>query len=125
MLTAPDWVTLLRGMCVASRTAAAVAPLPPLRWRDFKVWRVGGLAFGDTALGQLLVTSAERFPLRTYVLRRGFVTAVRFLAGRTAQVRRSGQVESMAWDHIAEAQSDLRTLSNESVSMCIGAPSTN
>ena len=100
---------------MVSRTAAAVAPLPPLRWGDFKLWRVGGMAFGETLLGQLLVTSAERFQLRTYMLRRGFVTTVRFLAERTAHARSRPQPDRRSWDHIAAARGDLRTLSNESV----------
>lgn len=113
--TAPDMVTLLRAMALVSRMAAAVAPVEPLEPRAFRLGALSKLALLGGLLHSLLVSTAERFRLRAYVLRRGFGMATRFLLRGTERVRATRAGSDPEWERIADARADLSTLSTESL----------
>lgn len=113
--TSPDMLTLLRGMAVVSRMVAAVSPIPPLRPLDFRLPQLSGLALLGAVAHRLLVSTAERFRLRAYVLRGGFGVARRFLLSSTERIRARRPDADPAWDRISAARADLRTLSTESL----------
>lgn len=113
--TSPDMITLLRGIAVVSRMAAAISPLPPLRPGDFRLRHVSGLALLGAFGHRLLVSTAERMRLRAYVLRRGFGVVTRFLLRTTERIRASSIAGESEWDRIDAARADLKTLSAESL----------
>lgn len=113
--TSPSMITLLRGMAVVSRMAAAVAPVSPLGPGMFRVRRLASLATLAHVLHHLLVSTAERFRLRAYVLRRGFGVVTRFMFRTTERIRASRVSTDPDWNRIASARADLRTLSSESL----------
>lgn len=105
---APRMVRALAAMAVLSRMAAAVAPVRPLRPRDFRLAQLVHLAQISRFFHYLLVTTAERFRLRVYVLQRGFRTvAALALRWRGAPHR--------PWDDVDAANHDVGTLSSESL----------
>lgn len=113
--TSPDMMTLLRGMSVVSRMAAAISPLPALRPGDFRLWHISGLAMLGAFGHRLLVSTGERLRLRAYVLRRGFGVVTRFLLRTTERIRTRSRDRENEWERIAAARADLRTLSAESL----------
>ena len=113
--TSPDIITLLRSMSVVSRMAAAIAPVEPLGSGEFRLARLSGLVGVARVAHHFLVSTAERFRLRTYVLRRGFGIVTRFLVRTASRIRVRGLSADPHWDRVASARADLRTLSNESL----------
>jgi hypothetical protein len=105
---APKMVHALAAWMVLSRMAAAVAPVQPLRPRDFRLAQLVQLAYLSRFLHHLLVSTAERFRLRVYVLQRGFRTV-----GALALRWRGAPVTP--WDDLAAARHDVGTLSEESL----------
>lgn len=112
--TSPDMITLLAGMAVVSRMATAVAKVSPLQPWAFNLRRLSGVALVGAIGHHLLVSTAERFRLRVFLLRRGFLIVTQFLFS-TASRLRSRHVHGDEWDRIAAARNDLRTLSDESL----------
>lgn len=113
--TSPDMITLLRGMAVVSRMAAAITAVEPLRARDFRLPSLSGLAAVAGFVHRLLVSTAERFRLRAFVLRRGFGVATRFLFESTKRIAAQQNEAQSDWQRIENARADLRTLSTESL----------
>ena len=105
---APRMVHALAAWMALSRMAAAVAPVQPLRPRDFRLAQLVQLAYLNRLLHHLLVSTAERFRLRVYVLQRGFRTV-----GALALRWRSASVT--AWSDLEAAHHDVGTLSEESL----------
>ena len=105
---APRMVRALAAMAVLSRMAAAVAPERPLRPRDFRLAQLVHLAQISRFFHYLLVTTAERFRLRVYVLQRGFRTVA-------ALALRWRETSPRSWDGVDAANHDVGTLSNESL----------
>jgi hypothetical protein len=106
---APRMVRALAAMAVLSRMAAAVAPVRPLRPRDFRLAQLVHLAQVSRFFHYLLVSTAERFRLRVYVLQRGFRT----VAALALRWRETPAVPR--WDGVDAANHDVGTLSNESL----------
>jgi hypothetical protein len=113
--TSPDMITLLRGMAVVSRMAAAMATVEPLRAQDFRLSRLSSLVALAGFVHRVLVSTADRFLLRTFVLRRGFGVATRFLLENTRRITTHPRATETEWDQIEAARADLRTLSTESL----------
>jgi DNA-binding MarR family transcriptional regulator len=112
---APDMLRLLSAMAAFSRMVAAMAPVPPLRPKDFHLTQLASLAHLNRLLHQFLVSTGERFRLRLYVLGRGFGLATRFLLESTRRiVRREGPAER-EWAQIEAIRDDLETLTEESL----------
>jgi hypothetical protein len=105
---APRMVRALAAMAVLSRMAAAVAPVRPLRPRDFRLAQLVHLAQISRFFHYLLVTTAERFRLRVYVLQRGFRTVA-------ALALRWRETAAAPRDGVHAANHDVSTLSNESL----------
>ncbi len=111
---APDMRALLAHMSAFSRMVAAMAPLPPLRPGDFRLGDLVRLAWLSRALHHFLVSTAERFRLRVYVLRRGFQVATHYLLSsrRRLDLQPAGEAP---WQGVQDAHSDLHALSNASL----------
>ena len=113
--TSPDMVVLLQEMAALSRMAAAISPVKPLRASDFRLRELSSLALVAGIVHRFLASTAERFRLRTYVLRRGFGLVSRFLLSSTRRIRSKQEAVDGEWDRIALAREDLKTLSTESL----------
>src|SRR5262245_1842207 len=75
----PNMLKLLAAMATFSRMVSAMAPVQPLRPKDFRVSQLASLAYLNRVLHQFLISTSERFRLRTYILGRSFGLASRFL----------------------------------------------
>jgi hypothetical protein len=113
--TSPDMITLLRGMAVVSRMAAAITTVEPLRPQDFRLPNLSSLVAIAGFIHRLLVSTAERFRLRAFVLRRGFRVATRFLFESTRRIATRQDAAHTDWERIERARADLGTLSTESL----------
>jgi hypothetical protein len=113
--TSPEMITLLKEMAVASRMAAAISPVEPLRPQSFRLPRLSTMAVFAALAHQLLFSASERFRLRAYVLERGFGLTTRFLLKTTKRIREHRTGADPDWERIAAARADLRTLSLESL----------
>lgn len=112
---APDLRRLLNGMAMFSRMVSAMVPVAPLRPRDFKVTQLASLAALNQVLHRFLVTSAERFRLRLYVLGQGLGVVLRFLAGSTRRIRDTRSTADRDWNDVNALRSDFRTITDESL----------
>jgi hypothetical protein len=112
---APDLRRLLAGMAVFSRMVSAMVPVAPLRPRDFKMAQLASLAALNQVLHRFLVTSAERFRLRLYVLGQGLGVVLRYLGGSTRRIRDSRSTVDRDWNDVAALRSDFRTITDESL----------
>jgi hypothetical protein len=111
---APNMSTLLASLSAFSRMVAAMAPLPPLRPRDFRLAKLSRLAYLNGALHHFLVSTAERFRLRVYVLRKGFQIAAHYLLHSRKRLAEQPAGEA-GWAGVQDAHRDLHVLSNESL----------
>ena len=68
----PNMMKLLAAMTNFSRMVSAMAPVTPLRPRDFKLSQISSLAYLNGVLHQFLVSTSERFRLKMYILGRSF-----------------------------------------------------
>ena len=84
----PNMLKLLAAMATFSRMVSAMAPVKPLRPQGFRLAQIASLAYLNQLVHRFLVTTAERFRLRVYILGRSFGLATRFLLDST---RRSSQ----------------------------------
>ena len=112
---APDLRRLLAGMAVFSRMVSAMVPVAPLRPRDFKVSQLASLAALNQLLHRFLVTAAERFRLRLYIIGQGVGMIVRFLAGSTRHIRETRSADDRDWNDVTALRGDFRTLTDESL----------
>lgn len=112
---APDLRRLIAGMAVYSRMVSAMVPVAPLRPRDFKVTQLASLAALNQLMHRFLVTSAERFRLRLYIIGQGVGMILRFLAGSTRRIRETRSTQDRDWNDVAALRSDFRTLTDESL----------
>jgi hypothetical protein len=112
---APNLLKLLAAMATFSRMVAAMAPVTPLRPRQFRVGGLRGLAYLNQVLHQFLVTTAERFRLRLYILGRCVGLAVRYMVRSTGKIAAGGPDVDKEWDQIDAIRGDLGTLTTESL----------
>jgi hypothetical protein len=112
---APDMLRLLGAMATFSRMVSAIAPVKPLRPKDFRLVQVASLAYLNGMLHQFLVSASERYRLKLYILGRSFGLASRFLL-RSIQNLGSGAPEAAReWDQIEAIRADFQTLTDESL----------
>lgn len=107
---APRMVNALGAWLVLSRMAAAIAPVRPLRPRDFRLAQLSYLAQLGRFFHHLLVSTGERFRLRVHILQRGFRT-VASLALRWRQQ----PARPPAWEDVGAVHHDVGALSAESL----------
>jgi len=112
---APDMLRLLAAMATFSRMVSAVAPVTPLRPRDFRVVQLASLAYLNGMLHQFLVSAAERYRLKVYILGRSFGLATRFLVKSIENLRTPTAEADREWDQIDAIRADLQTLTDESL----------
>jgi hypothetical protein len=108
---APDMDRALTSMATFSRMVAAMAPVSPLRPRDFRLTRLVWWAQIEWLVHHFLVTAPERFRLRLFVLRRGVGAALR----RLQDVRGRIATDREAWDVVELLREDLKRLSDASL----------
>lgn len=112
---APNMRRALAGMAVLSRMVAAMAPVTPLRPRDFELRQLVRLAQINRLFHHILVTAGERFRFRVYVLRAGFSVAARFWMHQTGRIRRQEDEVDAAWLGLEAVRRDVHTLTDESL----------
>jgi len=112
---APNMRRMLAGMAVLSRMVSAMAPVTPLRPKDFELRQLVRLAQLNRLLHHLLVTAGERFRFRVYVLRAGFSVAARFWMHQTGRIRRQEGETEAAWLGLEAVRRDVHTLTDESL----------
>lgn len=111
----PSLLRLLAAMAAFSRMVAAMAPVSPLHPGEFKLAQLASLAQLNRILHQFLVSTAERFRLRVYILARGVGLALRYLYRTTRRIVRRQSVEEREWEQIQSIREDLHTLTDESL----------
>jgi hypothetical protein len=112
---APNLLKLLAAMATFSRMVSAMAPIAPLRPKQFRAGGLRGLAYLNQVLHQFLVTTAERFRLRLYILGRCVGLAVHYMVRSTGKIAAGGPDVDKEWDQIDAIRGDLGTLTNESL----------
>jgi len=111
----PSMLRLLAAMSTFSRMVSAMAPVRPLRPQGFRLGQIASLAYLNQLLHNFLVTAAERYRLRLYILGRSFDLASRFLLGSTKRIV-TGELDSEKdWQQIQFIREDFQTLTGESL----------
>jgi hypothetical protein len=111
----PNMLRLLSAMATFSRMVSAMAPVTPLKPKDFRVAQLANLAYLNQLLHQFLVSTTERFRLRIYILGRGFALAGRFLLQSTERIVRREPEAEREWDQIDAIRGDFQKLTEESL----------
>ena len=112
---APDMLRLLAAMATFSRMVSAIAPVQPLRPRSFKLVQLSSLAYLHGILHQFLVSAAERYRLKVYILGRSFGLVTRFLLRSIQNLGGGAPEAAREWDQIEAIRSDFQTLTDESL----------
>lgn len=112
---APSMLKLLAAMATFSRMVSAMAPVRPLRPKEFQVAEIVSLAYLNRLLHQFLVSTAERFRLRVYVLGRCFGIATRYLFTSTRRIAERQSESEREWEQIQAIRSDFQLLTDESL----------
>ena len=112
---APDMLRLLAMMATFSRMVSAIAPVQPLRPKDFHLVQVSSLAYLHGMLHQFLVSASERYRLKMYILGRSFGLATRFLLKSIQNLGLGATEAAREWDQIEAIRSDFQTLTDESL----------
>src|SRR5258707_3595808 len=111
----PNMLNLLSTMTTFSRMVSAMAPVTPLRPKDFKLTQIVSLAYLNGLLHQFLVSTAERYRLRVYILGRSFALGARFLLDSTQRIVRKEPEADREWQQIQAIRQDFQTLTTESL----------
>jgi hypothetical protein len=111
----PSMLRLLSSMAVFSRMVAAMAPVAPLRPQDFRLGQLANLAQLNRLLHQFLVSSAERFRLRLYILGQSFGLAMRALMRSTERLLGRGSDADREWEQVEAIRHDFAKLTDESL----------
>jgi hypothetical protein len=104
-------------MATFSRMVSAIAPVKPLRPKNFRLVQVSSLAYLHGMLHQFVVSASERYRLKMYILGRSFGLATRFLLKsiQTLGMTASEVDAKREWDQIEAIRSDFQTLTDESL----------
>lgn len=111
----PNMLRLLAAMATFSRMVSAMAPIKPLRPHDFRLAQLASLAYLNRLLHHFLVSTAERFRLRVYILGRSFALATRFLMTSTERIVRNQPEAAREWEQLQFIRHDFQTLTDESL----------
>lgn len=112
---APSMLKLLAAMATFSRMVSAMAPVRPLRPASFHLAELVSLAYLNRLLHQFLVSTAERFRLRVYVLGRCFGIATRYLFTSTRRIAERQTESEREWEQIQSIREDFQSLTDESM----------
>ena len=111
----PNMLKLLAAMATFSRMVSAMAPVTPLRPQAFRITQIASLAYLNQLVHRFLVTTAERYRLRVYILGRSFGLATRFLLDSTRRIVDNEPEADREWDQIQAVRQDFQTLTDESL----------
>jgi len=111
----PSMLHLLATMARFSRMVSAMAPVAPLRPRDFRLTEIASLAYLGGILHQLLVSTSERFRLKLYILGQSFGLATRALLRSTQKIVRNEPESEQEWEQVEHQTKDYETLTRESL----------
>lgn len=111
----PNMLRLLAAMATFSRMVSAMAPVSALRPQGFRLAQIASLAYLNQVLHRFLVTTAERFRLRVYIIGRSFGLATRFLLDSTRRIVGNQPEADREWDQIQAIRQDFQTLTDESL----------
>lgn len=110
----PDRMARLDAMSKCCRMLAAVAPLPPLLPRDFRMREVAGLAALGTVVHHLLAGMQERFQWAVMLLGWGYRLVVRGAVQANGALQRDADVAAQ-WARFSAAVEDFKTLDGQHV----------
>ena len=111
----PNMLRLLAAMATFSRMVSAMAPVAPLRYQGFRLTQLANLAYLNQLLHSFLVSTAERYRLRVYILGRSFGVATRFLFASTRRIVTDQPDSAREWDQIQAIRQDFQMLTDESL----------
>jgi hypothetical protein len=111
----PSMLKLLAAMSTFSRMVSAMAPIKPLRPQGFRLAQIASLAYLNQFLHNFVVTTAERYRLRVYILGRSFGLATRFLLASTKRIVEGQPSAEKDWEQIQFVREDFQTLTDESL----------
>jgi hypothetical protein len=111
----PNMLNLLTAMANFSRMVSAMAPVTPLRPRDFKLTQIVSLAYLNGLIHQFLVSTAERYRLKLYILGQSFGLATRFLLESTQKIAQGAPEADREWEQIQAIREDFQSLTDESL----------
>jgi len=112
---APSMLKLLAAMATFSRMVSAMAPVRPLQPSAFRLAEIVSLAYLNGMLHRFLVSAAERYRLRVYVLGRCFGVATRYLLTSTRRIVRREKEADREWEQIQAIRHDFQSLTDESL----------
>jgi hypothetical protein len=111
----PNMLKLLAAMATFSRMVSAMAPVTPLRPRDFRLPQIVSLAYLNSLLHQFLVSTSERYRLRLYILGRSFALGTKFLFDSTRRIVAGEPEAEREWVQIQTIRHDFQALTTESL----------
>lgn len=111
----PNMLKLLAAMATFSRMVSAMAPIAPLRPQGFRMAQIASLAYLNQLVHRFMVTTAERYRLRVYILGRSFGLATRFLLDSTKKIVNNEPEANKEWEQIQAVRQDFQTLTDESL----------
>jgi hypothetical protein len=94
---------------------SAMAPVTPLRPRDFRLTELASLAYLNTLVHRFLVSTAERFRLRVYILGQSFGLATRALFRSTQRIVGGEPEAEREWEQVEAVRQDFDTLTRDSL----------
>jgi len=111
----PNMLQLLATMARFSRMVSAMAPVVPLRPRDFRLTELASLAYLNGLVHQFLVSTSERFRLRVYILGQSFGLATRSLLRSTQRIVADEPEAEREWEQVDAVRRDFDTLTRDSL----------
>lgn len=111
----PSMLQLLAAMARFSRMVSAMAPVTPLRPRDFRLTELASLAYLNGLVHQFLVSTSERFRLRVYILGQSFGLATRSLLRSTQRIVADEPEAEREWEQVDAIRQDFDTLTRDSL----------
>jgi hypothetical protein len=111
----PNMLKLLAAMATFSRMVSAMAPVTPLRPKDFRLAQIVSLAYLNSVLHQFLVSTSERYRLRLYIVGRSFALGTRFLLDSTRRILGGEPEAEREWSQIQTIRHDFQVLTEESL----------
>jgi hypothetical protein len=111
----PNMLKLLAAMATFSRMVSAMAPISPLRPQGFRMAQIASLAYLNQFIHRFMITTAERYRLRVYILGRSFGLATRFLLDSTRRILSGAPEVERDWEQIQAVRQDFQTLTDESL----------
>lgn len=111
----PNMLQLLATMARFSRMVSAMAPVTPLRPRDFRLTELASLAYLNGLIHQFLVSTSERFRLRVYILGQSFGLATRSLLRSTQRIVADEPEAEREWEQVDAVRRDFDTLTRDSL----------